>query len=511
MTALILIIMVISVALAMNTALIVALAIKDCGFAEFMRIPNTSFVQIVLVVILSFNFTICLVFKLLWYVRTSVHENIDPQVLLENGHDHRVCQKKNPSTDATNINDHVLGELKDTIKVLGAGLDPIAEIVRNAVSDASSQQVAELIPAEQFQEPFSAHLQFADFLDAFWGNLFDLHGKLTEKGKIIRLDLLIGLDIEEKFKSCPCCFNGTPEGLCDPFNLVNLSIMKTQPLFKINNSICPEQGNCTLPAVVHLRKCIMDSFLQEDSSLLKSDEVSYFVMENGHVQYEVPIYKKVHSFAESIVMGSNSTSYRPPCPLEELSAMTVLVSKCPSQQVAQQASKTNVYFSYNELKGLLLSSFWACLRNLSDLEQADWLFEHRGGHDEKLVGLAAEMVIFGDVRPIVAFSPNAVVDSDGKMFNVRTSVLGCGDACIWLPSLIISFGVWCISRIFEVLILEQQPVLLGEYSRVLNRLQVKFIFCLLLFFLKKSLSNASILLVFMHHKKQSCNLVVTMP
>ncbi|RCV07392.1 hypothetical protein SETIT_1G240800v2 [Setaria italica] len=599
MTALILIIMVISVA--MNAALIVALVIKDCGLAEFVRIPNTSFVQIVLVALLSFNFTICLVFKLLWSVRTSVDEKIDPQVLLENGHNHRVGQKKNPSTDATDINDHVLGELEDTIKAPGAGLDPVlgsecettpeqimifnendetfdvgetplskisqehlgqtvgkeipiskdlcvkptdpvschnsfppsehegiarslilpsgqpstskvhstknmldmidylavegfanGEIVRNAVSDALSQQVAELISTRrkeknetlrfcneyassvnfrQFREPFSAHLQFADFLDVFWRNLFDLHGKLTEKGKIIRLDLLIGLDIEEKIKSCPCCFDGTPEGLCGPFNPVNLSIMKTPPLFKINNSICPEQGNCTLPAVVHLRKCIMDSFLQEDRSLLESDEVSYFVMENDHIQYEVPIYKKLHRIAKSIGMGSNSTSYRAPCPLEELSAMTVLVKKCSSQQVAQQASKTNVYFSYNELKGLLLNSFRACILNLSNLEKADWLFQHRGGHDEKLVGLAAEMVIFRDICPIGAFSPNAVVDSDGKMFNVCTSVLGCGDACIWLPSLIISFGVWCISRIFEVLLLEKQPVLLGEYSRVLNRLQ----------------------------------------
>ncbi|CAL4886605.1 unnamed protein product [Urochloa decumbens] len=578
MRALILTIMVISAA--MNAALIVALVIKDCGFAEFITIPNTS---LVLFVLLSFNFMLCLALKL-WSVRTSVDEKIYSQALLENGHDYRLGNKKNPFTDGTGTSDHLLGESEETIKAPGTGLDPVlgsecettlpvqimifnekdetfdiretplskisqdhlgqtfgkeipiskdlyveptdsischsskfhstknmldmmdylavegfasGEIVRNDVSAALSQQVAELIAARrneknetlkfcnqytssmnfgQFGEPFSAHQQFSGFLDAFWGNLFDLRGKLTEKGKIIRLDLLIGLDVEEKIKSYPFYFDGTPGGPCDPLKPANLSIMKTPPLLRINDIMCPEQaeqGNCTLPAVVELRRCIMDSFLllQEDPCLLKYDEVSYFVMENGQVQYEVPIYKMFSRVAKSIGTGSNSTSYWAPCPLEELNAMAVLVKKCPSQQVAQQASETNVYFSYNELKGLLLNSFRECIQNISKLKKSDWLFQHRGGYDEKLVGLAAEMVIFRDIYPSGEFSPNAVVDSDGKMFNVCTSVLGCGDACMWLPSLVISFGVWCISRIFEVLLLEKQPVLLGEYSRVLSRLQ----------------------------------------
>ncbi|CAN6238704.1 unnamed protein product [Urochloa humidicola] len=561
----------------MNAALIVALIIKDCGFAEIITIPNTS---LVLFVLLSFNFIICLAFKL-WAVRISVDEEISSQALLENGHDYRLGNKKNPFTDGTGISDHLLGESEETIEAPGTGLDPVlrcecettlpvqimifdekddtfdvretplskisqdhlgqtigkeipiskdiyveptdsischsskfhstknmldmmdylavegfasGEIVRNDVSSALRQQVAELIAARRNEknetlkfynqytssmnfrlvgESFSAHQQFSGFLDVFWGNLFDLCGKLTEKGKIIRLDLLIGLDVEEKIKSYPFCFDGTPGGPCDPLKPANLSIMKTPPLLRINDSMRPEQGKCALPAIVELRRCIMDSFLllQEDPTLLKYDEVSYFVMENGQVQYEVPIYKKFSRVAESIGTGSNSTSYWPPCPLEELNAMTVLVKKCPSQQVAEQASKTNVYFSYNELKGLLLNSFRECIMNISKLRKSDWLFQHRGGYDEKLVGLAAEMVIFRDIYPSGEFSPNVVVDSDGKMFNVCTSVLGCGDACMWLPSLVISFGVWCISRIFEVLLLEKQPVLLGEYSRVLNRLQ----------------------------------------
>ncbi|CAD6250217.1 unnamed protein product [Miscanthus lutarioriparius] len=545
----ILILTTMAISIAMNAAIIGALVTKrDCKFAELMRLPD---IFLVLFVLLCFDFSIYLAFSLLWPARTSVDEKICSQVLLENGHDYKVGNKRNPLTD------HLLGELEDTTKMVGIGHDPVldsecettlqeqvmvfdqqdetfdigetplsktskdhlgqsvvketpvsealhvdttdsvschdslflsehecnarnllpygqastsefhsvknilrmindlavegfpnGEVVRDAVSSALSQQVAELISIRRkeindtvrfcneyassmkskVRVVFPSHHQFADILDDFWGNLFDLHGKFTEKGNAIRLDLLIGLDVEE-IKSCPCYFDVLPGG----------------------NNMCPEHGNCTLSAVVAFRKRIMDSFLTEDPSLLKDEKVSYFTMENDQVQYEVPIG-----------MGS---------PLEELNKMEVLVQKCPSLQVAQQASKTNVYFSYNELKGLLLTSFRACILNISKIKKADWLIDNRGGYDEKLVGLAAEMVIFGDIHPSGVFCPNAVVDPDGKIFNLCTSTLGCGDGCMWLPTLLISFGVWCISRIFEVLLSAKQPLLFGKYSRVLNRLQ----------------------------------------
>ncbi|XP_062224449.1 uncharacterized protein LOC133922965 [Phragmites australis] len=592
----------ITIIVAMNAALIVALVIRtDCRLAKLMGHSNTI---LVLFVLLSFNLIMYLAFELLWPIRSAVDKKICSQVLLEKGHDYGVGNKKNPLIDATYTDNHVLGELEDTIKALGTGIDPVlgsecettlqepvmvvnkkdetfdigekplskisqdhlgqtvgkevsiskalhleptksfsfvchdsfflskyegnarnlilpygqastskfhstknmldmidylavegfanGEVVRDAVSAALSQQVAKLVSIRcneindtlkfnneyassinfgQVREFFPAYLQFADILDEFWGNLFDLHGKLTEKGKIIRLDLLIGLDIEDKIQSCPCCFDGIHGGLCDPFKLVNLSTMRIPPLFRINNSISPQQGNCTLPAVVELRRCIMDSFLKKNPSLLKDDKVPYFIMANDQVQRKVPIYENFHSVDQSIGLVSNSTSYWAPYPLDELNTMAVLLQKCPSPQVAQQASHTNIYFSYNELKGLLLNSFRGCIQSISDLEKSDWLIQHRGGYDEKLVGLAAEMVIFGDIRPSGKFSPSATVDSDGKMFNLCTSVLGCGDTCMWQPSLIISFGVWCISRIFEVLLSVKQPVFLGKYSRVLNRLQ----------------------------------------
>lgn len=570
-----------AISAAMNATIIGTLVTKrDCKFAELMRLPDTF---LMLFVLLCFDFSIYLSFKILWSARTSVDQKICSQVLLESGHGYKVGNKRNPLTD------HLLGELEDTTKTAGIGRDPVMdsecettlqkqvmvfdqqdetfdireiplsktskdhlgqtvgketpvsealhvdttdslschdslflsehgciarnpilpyrqvstpkfhsvknildmrdylavegfaneEVVRDVVSAALSQQVAELISIRRneinntvrfcneyassmkskVQVVFPSHHQFADILDDFWGNLFDLHGKLTEKGNAIRLDLLIGLDVEE-IKSCPCYFDVLPGGLCDPLKL-NLGNMGLPPLFRIINNMCPEHGNCTLPAVVAFRRQIMDTFLTEDPSLLKDEKVSYFPMDN-EVQYEVPIYKNLDMVAQSIGMGS---------PLEELNKMEVLVQKCPSQQVAHQASKTNVYFSYNELKGLLLNSFRVCILNISEIEKADWLFQNRGGYDEKLVGLAAEMVIFGDIHPSGVFCPNAIVDPDGKIFNLCTSTLGCGDGCMWLPTLLISFGVWCISRILEVLPSAKKPLLFGKYSRVLNRLQ----------------------------------------
>jgi hypothetical protein len=50
-----------------------------------------------------------------------------------------------------------------------------------------------------------------------------------------------------------------------------------------------------------------------------------------------------------------------------------------------------------------LTSFWACILNIEEIKKADWLIQNRGGYDEKLVGLVAEMVIFGHIHPSGVF------------------------------------------------------------------------------------------------------------
>ncbi|KAL6899566.1 hypothetical protein ACP4OV_006224 [Aristida adscensionis] len=349
------------------------------------------------------------------------------------------------------------------------------ELVRDAVSIALSEEVAKWESARcnkinetlkfnnegassmcfgQARESFFAHFQFAEILDDFWGNLFDMHGKLTEKAKIIRLDLLIGLDVEDNIQRSPCHFDRTCIGLCDC-------------LFRTDNSICPQHGNCVLPKVVELRRNIMDTFLKENSSLLRDEKVYYFVISNDQVQDEALAHENFLGAAQPFGMVSNWV----PCQLEELNPMAILVQKCPSQRVAQKASQTNVCFSYNELKGLLLYSLRACIQDISYLDKSDWLIQHKGGYDERLINVAFEMEIFGDISTEGGLSPYTIIDSDGRMFNICTLVMGCGDSCIWQPSLLINFGVWCISRIFEVLISVRQPMVLEKYSRVLNRLQ----------------------------------------
>ncbi|TVU29523.1 hypothetical protein EJB05_21093, partial [Eragrostis curvula] len=446
MLMMVLLLTTLAIAISMSAAIIAVVIIKkDCTFVDLMVLEN---IILVLFVLLSLAFTIYCVFELLWSARNTIDEKPCSQVLLEDIHELEGFASK--------------------------------EVVGNDVSTAFLQELTKLVcvrcneiscdmKLRQLQAFFPEHAKFSDILDDFWGNLFDLHGNLTENGKMIRLDLLLGLHVGENAQSFPCFFDES--GLCDHLKMETYcSTERMLSLFRINDSMCPQQGHSTLHAIVDLRKIIMDSFLKENPSLLR-DEKSHLVMQNDQVQHEILQYENFNSATQSVGMLSNSSSYQDSCPLEELTTVAILVSKCPSEQLAQQPSQTQICFSYNELKGLLLNSFRGCIQNISNLEKADLLIERRGGYDEKLTALAAEMVIFLDVAPKGKFSPSAIVDSSGKMFNICSSVLGCGDSCMFQPCLVISFGVWCISRICELLPLVEEPMLLEKYSRVLNRLQ----------------------------------------
>ncbi|XP_072986360.1 ethylene-insensitive protein 2-like [Typha latifolia] len=52
-----------------------------------------------------------------------------------------------------------------------------------------------------------------------------------------------------------------------------------------------------------------------------------------------------------------------------------------------------------------------------------------------------------------------------------SSIPGFGEGCVWHADLIVSFGIWCIRRILELLHVENRPELWGRYTYVLNRLQ----------------------------------------
>ncbi|KAK4281490.1 hypothetical protein QN277_012975 [Acacia crassicarpa] len=109
-----------------------------------------------------------------------------------------------------------------------------------------------------------------------------------------------------------------------------------------------------------------------------------------------------------------------------------------------------------------LQSFRHCILRLLKLEGSDWLFRQNGGVDEDLIDrVAAREKFLYEVETRETNSFN---------FSV-TSVPHCGEGCIWRSDLIISFGVWCIHRILELLVMESRPEMWGKYTYVLNRLQ----------------------------------------
>lgn len=144
-----------------------------------------------------------------------------------------------------------------------------------------------------------------------------------------------------------------------------------------------------------------------------------------------------------------------------------------------------------------MASFKSCLHRLLLVEGSDWLFRFETGGDEDLIACVAfqenqfgskdspnaGQVGQGGVGG-VAVAPSSSRGSGGREkgnFGSHSESGGndligwnlwtCGEKCVWNPSLIISFGVWCVHRILELSQMESRPELWGKYTYVLNRLQ----------------------------------------
>ncbi|CAH2050769.1 unnamed protein product [Thlaspi arvense] len=144
-----------------------------------------------------------------------------------------------------------------------------------------------------------------------------------------------------------------------------------------------------------------------------------------------------------------------------------------------------------DMEADLLESFRQCIMKLLKLEGSDWLFRQNDGADEDLVDRAAarerflieaeaqvmnRMIHTGESQYAFDRRPGSGLKNDKADIAkiLLSSVPHCGDGCIWRVDLIISFGVWCIHRILELLLMESRPKLWGKYTYVLNRLQVRF-------------------------------------
>ncbi|KAK7285047.1 hypothetical protein RJT34_19805 [Clitoria ternatea] len=142
-----------------------------------------------------------------------------------------------------------------------------------------------------------------------------------------------------------------------------------------------------------------------------------------------------------------------------------------------------------DIEAKLLQNVRLCIVKLLKLEGSDWLFRQNGGTDEDLIDHIAgrekfvyeietkemnEVTHLGEAhdfylnRKSGSSMKNNEANSSGFLV---FSVPNCGEGCIWRSDLIISFGVWCIHRILNLLLVESRPEFWGKYTYVLNRLQ----------------------------------------
>lgn len=142
-------------------------------------------------------------------------------------------------------------------------------------------------------------------------------------------------------------------------------------------------------------------------------------------------------------------------------------------------------FPYAESEAKLLCSLRFCIMKLLKLDGSDWLFKQGGGADEELIDqvAVAERCLHIDPSEISQsyadefqylpsdWKPNSITKSEGSDHPCHLTLHNCGDGCVWRAALVVSFGVWCIQRILELLLVESRPELWGKYTYVLNRLQ----------------------------------------
>ncbi|PKU73272.1 protein ETHYLENE-INSENSITIVE 2 isoform X1 [Dendrobium catenatum] len=142
-------------------------------------------------------------------------------------------------------------------------------------------------------------------------------------------------------------------------------------------------------------------------------------------------------------------------------------------------------FPYADSEAKLLYSLRFCIMKLLKLDGSDWLFRQGGGADEELIDqvAVAEKCLHIDSSEMIQpyadefqylpsdWKLNSVKRSEESDIPFRLTPPNCGDGCVWRAALIVCFGVWCIQRILELLVVESRPELWGKYTYVLNRLQ----------------------------------------
>lgn len=195
------------------------------------------------------------------------------------------------------------------------------------------------------------------------------------------------------------------------------------------------------------------------------------------------VHKEIFPLQPSLNRETKSLFSRQP--FEELFGMAGrdhsgdVVAPGSSSTTAEEA------FPYADSEAKLLYSLRICIMKLLKLDGSDWLFRQGGGTDEELIDQVAvvEKCLHIDSSEMsqpytdeYQYLPsdwklNSVKRSEESDLPCRLTLPNCGDGCVWRAALVVSFGVWCIQRILELLLVESRPELWGKYTYVLNRLQ----------------------------------------
>ncbi|KAK8942623.1 Ethylene-insensitive protein 2 [Platanthera zijinensis] len=196
------------------------------------------------------------------------------------------------------------------------------------------------------------------------------------------------------------------------------------------------------------------------------------------------VHKEIFPLQPSLNPETKSLFSRQP--FEELFGMRGKDSIGGDKESAGSSSTTaEEAFPYAESEAKLLQSFRFCIMKLLKLDGSDWLFRQGGGADEELideVALAERCLHIASSEMSQPYAdefqflpsdwkPNTTKKSEESDLHCNLMLPNCGDGCVWRAALVVSFGVWCIQRILELLLVESRPELWGKYTYVLNRLQ----------------------------------------
>lgn len=155
---------------------------------------------------------------------------------------------------------------------------------------------------------------------------------------------------------------------------------------------------------------------------------------------------------------------------------------------SRTVSSTHDGISCGDSEVEMLQNLRCCIAKLLRLEGSEWLFHLDGGFDEELIGLVAAREKFLHDADVYESSRLYSSDVQNQHHDYRSvpwpnscesaslgvhcpSVPHCGEGCVWVASLLVSFGIWCIRRILHLSLMESRPELWGKYTYVLNRLQ----------------------------------------